>query len=113
MEAGCLLNQYQVEAGFLFIVKEEGDDTGEQRWHTRDAAAVLQNDCGAARARERRLLLAGVMCVLERRNKCFENELEQELVSAAAARHGEALTMLGDAKARACWASMGRDLRVL
>ena len=43
-----------------------------------------------------RLLLAGVVCVRERQSKGFENE--QELVSAAAARHGEAMPVLGDGK---------------
>ena len=41
------------------------------------------------------------MRVRERQNKGFENELEQELVSAAAARHGEALAVLSGAKVRA------------
>ena len=60
------------------------------------------------------LRCAGVqMRVRERQNKGFENELEQELVSAAAARHGEALAVLGGAKVRACCASVGRDLRGL
>ena len=45
--------------------------------------------------------------------KRFENELEQELVSDAAARHDEVLAVLGGAKVQACCASVGRDLRGL
>ena len=45
--------------------------------------------------------------------KRFENELVQKLVLAAAARHGEALAVLGGAKVRACCASGGHDLRVM
>ena len=60
------------------------------------------------------LRCAGVqMRLRERQNKGFENKLEQELVSAAAARHSEAMTVLGDAKTRACCASAGLDLRVM